>query len=245
MGCIIQKGSKFGSWWGIALLLLAVAACDSGISSGALPDPAGEYLIGRDYADTLQVRPRGAGYSLAWRRGGSTTYGGVALYAGNVLGGVFWPGDEPGDPDLRVMAYQIEDGRLSGTWISVGAKATIPGREDLSGAERFEGRHEITLGQRPDQRGPYTGVVEISGAGPIYAARWSLNGAIFLGTGIRIGDTLVVGYSDKGPPGVIAYCMTESGGLGLWTSGRSVRLAVENISRNGASVGGSAEDECG
>lgn len=227
--------------WVIPILLIAIAACDSSgqATTATGTDPAGQYRItgqtvskSRTYAGELEIEQSGAAYSLAWRLDAGHTYGGTAIYVDGVLGGVYWTGARP-SRDLGIVVYQINGGELTGTWIPAGAKSNSLGRENLKGSPGLDGRYEVTLGENPGGRGSkYSGHVEIARRGQTYDVRWFLPGPAYIGQGIRIGDVLAVGYSKGTAPGVIAYCMTENGGQGLWSFGDSKSLGEETISRS-------------
>jgi len=226
--------------WIIPFLLIVIAACDSsGQATTTGTDPAGRYRItgqtvakNRIYAGELEIDESGAAYSLAWRLDAGDAYSGTAIYVDGVLGGVYWTGARP-SRDLGIVVYQINGRELTGTWLPAGAKSDSLGRENLKGSPGLDGRYEVTLGENPGGGGgKYSGHVEIARHGQTYDVRWFLPGPAYIGQGIRIGDVLVVGYSKGTAAGVIAYCMTEDGGQGLWSFGESRSLGEETISRS-------------
>jgi hypothetical protein len=243
----------FHGRWFIAFILLAVGACDSPpqLASVSPSNPAGQYEIkgetvskNRAYAGELQIEQNGPGFNLAWRLDQGDAYRGAAMAADNVLGAVYWTADRS-SRDFGIVVYQIDGGELKGIWMPAGAKITAAGREDLEGSPDLDGRYEVTLGWNPDRRSTYSGHVEIDRNAETYDVRWFLPDLVFVGKGVRVGDVLVVGYSARTAPGVIAYCMTEDGGQGIWSHGSAGGLGSEVIARNGKTIAEIAASQAG
>jgi hypothetical protein len=216
-----------------ALLLVFLGACDS--KSG--PDPSGDYQVKGEalnkrpiYTGRLRIESRGPGYDLIWLLGQREIYRGKALYTDNVLAAVYWAGGVP-TPDLAVGVYRISGGDLTGTWIPATGSVDDSGREVLKGSPMLAGSYEIALGENPDGS-TYSGHVEIAHAGRLYELRWYLPDLTYVGRGVRLGDRLVVGYASRGAPGVVAYCMTDDDGKGVWSYGNAKGMGTELISRS-------------
>ena len=220
-------------------VVLALAGSGTGRATEGLVNPAGDYTIdgntvagGRSYAGRLEIVQRGPAYALAWRLDQGDAYTGVALLEDDILGAVYWSGS---NRNLGIVIYRIEGGTLTGTWAPANAAIEAAGRETLKGSSSLSGRYDITLGQQPNSGGRYSGQVEIKRTGETYELQWFLPNPSYVGRGIRVGDLLVVGYGPESP-GVVAYCMTDQGGDGVWSYGASRGLGREVIAREGAAT---------
>jgi hypothetical protein len=175
------------------------------------------------YSGSLDIGQAEGALSLYRLAAGEEGREGYALQLDKVLGGIdAKPGDGAG-----IVLYRVKGGELEGIWNGLGNFTGSEGREDLSGPAGLEGAYAITLGLNPNQS-RYAGSVEIRRTGQTYMVDWSTPDVSYVGTGVMIGDILVVGYARDYRPRVWAYCVDGPIFAGLTAAGED-RVAVPEI----------------
>lgn len=90
----------------------------------------------------------------------------------------------------------------------------------LAAQDELEGSYTAT-GTMPAPGGSsYSGTVTVVRKGDVYEVTWDV-GAKYVGTGVRVGDVLSVGYTDEKRSwfGIVAYRIEKGGVLtGTWCS---------------------------
>lgn len=199
----------------IAIALFAVLGSGTGTSHSAAPgtsDLAGRYDFngttssgGRVTGQTL-IAPRGDGYDVYWYFSDGSRNTGLGVRVDNVFGVVLGP-DGSLFERMNVIAYKITGGELTGTRLSARNTDGRSGREILRGPADLNGRYEIVSSENPYGETLQSGFVEIEPRHEIYRVTWYTPERYFVGSGIRVGDVLVVGYARAESPGVAAYCV--------------------------------------
>jgi hypothetical protein len=209
------------------LLLIAgltLAAPASWAGDGPGDGLSGHYAMdGRDaggaqYDGKLSIQGRGHAFDVNWHRGGGTAESGFGLTLNHVLGVAYWPNNEARDPGLGTVIYRIDGGTLDGIWLPQGVHDRAPGREMLIGSPDLTGRYQITLGLNP-WGGHYMGYAVIARTGDHVTMTWHLTSEVFVGSGIKIGNVLVVAYAYAYAPAVAAYCSNGRQLEGGWWTG--------------------------
>jgi hypothetical protein len=216
-----------------AVLFIAVAATAVAAAESSLPGAytvQGKTADGQAYGGRVEIAPHGKGVTLDWALDRGDSYVGRGLQLDQVLGGVYWEPDERFN-DPGIVVYRIDGGRLQGIWMPQGAPTNLVGREDLLGPASLEGRFEITLGEHPGGGSHYTGHVEVTRRGDTYFFHWYAPNDSYVGSGIRIGNIMVVGYAVGRAPGTVAYCIHGKDLDGAWAYGDQTRLGREALHR--------------
>lgn len=99
-------------------------------------------------------------------------------------------------------------------------------------ADDLEGTYDAK-GWNPMDGARYTGTVTVARTEDVYEVRWSV-GATYVGTGVRVGDVLSVGYTDdeKSWFGVVGYRIGKDGTLtGSWCTLLGKKAGTETLTR--------------
>ncbi|MGZ5004061.1 MAG: hypothetical protein ACXWG7_00900 [Chthoniobacterales bacterium] len=211
-----------------ALIVSALSAAADDSFSGTWKITDAQTLAGKSYTGTVRIASIGAVYELQW----NTTAGkylGLGLADGNKLC-TGW-----GGKNFGVVLYKINgNGTLSGRW-TIPSANEAEGTEEASGGIPNELAGEYTIkGTNPGGKGSYTGKLRIRKTGATYQLRWTLpGGQSYSGVGLRVGDSLHVGWSTgKEPYAVISYTFDDGTAEGIWTVGGSEKTAKESLGKN-------------
>ncbi|HVZ00904.1 MAG TPA: hypothetical protein VHA35_15460 [Dongiaceae bacterium] len=203
----------------------------------------GETAGGTAYQGSVAIATEGAGYRVAWQRDADLERQGFALRYDRVLG----VAAEDQDAFFGVVLYRVKGGHLTGIWQNSGSPiAENLGFEDLDGPEGLDGVFIISRGVNPNGT-VYQGDVTIKKSGAIYLVDWRTPNPSFIGTGVLLGDTFVVGYAVRHRSGVVAYCI-RSGEMLDGVSGEASDSATgtETLRRgDAATVEAPAPGSCG
>ncbi len=176
---------------------------------------AGTYRVtgsnpeGSSYEGTLDITALGTAYELVWNTAELPSVG-IGILDANILA-VGW-----GDRQCGVASYQVRsDGRLEGKWIAfdqerIGQERALPSSNDSNNDIVSQ---YTALGENPDGS-LYDEIISVQTMGDLYQFLWQ--GSQSIGTGLRKGNTLAVGYG-LGPCNVAVYQVQEDGSLtGTW-----------------------------
>jgi len=181
---------------------------------------------GQVYKGAVRILPYGDALAFLWKLENGGGYKGLGFIVGDVLGAAYGT-DQP----FGLAIYKVAGGRLSGRWILSNSKEKALNVEDLQGPEGLNGIYEIVRGENPDNTTAYGGKVEIKPNGKTYLLRWYTPDLSNIGTGILVGDVLVVAYGRTPHYGVVAY-KPQGGRLeGVWAGALSNALGVEILAR--------------
>ena len=232
----------------LVLLAPAIATAQDGFS--------GQYAIAGSagygaYGGNAAVAVSGSAFDVSWARDSQPLVRGFGIARNRVLGVGYWPAGAPQDLDLGVVIYHIDGGKLDGIWLPQGAQKSEPGHEVLIGSPDLTGRFQIALGVNPNGRSNYTGHADFEREGDHFKITWHAPRQVFLGSGLKIGDVLVVAYAFEHFPAVAAYCANGQDLRGSWWSGESGAGGTETLTpapsdmpRASGSLPSAANDPC-
>jgi len=194
-------------------------------------DFAGVYKVdGGDYAADVTIEKTGKHYHMLWEFDGSAskTYGkGIEL--NGVLGAVF--ADIAGF-DVGAIIYIKEGDGLTGVWTPVespglsfektpGTKSISPARPDNKGTYK-------TTGKRPDGS-EYEGELVVKSFGKRFSATWKIGeDEVLEGSGMALGNVLVLGYGAKKETSLAVYEIKGSELEGSWLHSETIWLSKES-----------------
>lgn len=222
-------------YWRYAVRGLVVAIGLAAFASlAAAADLDGDYAVqgkapnGKTYSGDLAIKSLGPTEAIFWRLQGNQDYKGLGIRSGDVLGAAY----AVDTSYFGIVVYQVKGGVLEGVWSDVrGAKQT--GRENLEGPAGLDGEYKITLGEKLDGLTNYTGRVVIKPNGKTYLVAWLSSASppkpIALGSGVLVGDRLVVAFGDKRIPGVVGYKIDGRNMEGIWSFGGAKDIGTESL----------------
>lgn len=221
----------------LAVAGLLLAACADESPSALLDEDAGkvagDYKIlaartpdGGTYTGTLNVAARGPYYKLLWEIPGRPSLSGVGIVDGSVFG-VGWSSGV----GYGVMVYKVGTDRLTGKWVSFNTYDKL-GSEELVGPATLSGSYTIEKAVNPANGQAYSGTATIEPKGDTFQVSWKLStGTTLKGVGLRVGDDLVVGFSESGKGGVSLFEVNGKEMLGRWVEIGSASIGQENVKR--------------
>jgi hypothetical protein len=230
------------------VLSVGLSACTGAVSSpsSATASLAGRYEIrgtysnGKHYLGDALITPRGEGYDVSWYYSQRRTANGFGIQVGDVFG-VLWSANDYFLTGSSVIAYRIAGGELTGIRLSAANPDGGTRREVLKGAPDLAGRYQIVSSVNPYGATLHSGFVEIERRGEAYAVTWYTPDQSYVGSGIRVGDVLVVAYAHSQRPGVIAYCVGNGILQGSWADPGGAPTGRETLRKAGKDTGGTAE----
>jgi hypothetical protein len=207
----------------VVLQVLALVAFIGAVGASALADQATLEMqpeLGDDYefaaavdnesvSGSSHITASGQSYELSRRATDGFLATGFGLQIEGVLGAAVVPSPRQFYPGLGLVIYKIDGGSLKGfrlPEVALDQERRI-GREELAGPPELNGRYQITLSENPFRQPFYAGSVQIDPHGDAYLVRWYTPELAYVGTGVRLGDVFVAAYSQRGTPGVVAYCI--------------------------------------
>lgn len=228
----------------ISLFLLVFSAAAHAEEPQGIYRAEGRLTDGKPYAGKVQIAREGRAVHLAWQLENGPGYLGLGLQLDEVLGAVYWPA-EAKSASHGIVVYRIDGGRLTGSWTVSQVPGHLAGREELLGPAGLEGRFEIAIGENPGGASHYKGHVEISRMGDIFHFRWFTPKAGYVGSGIRMGDVMVVGFAAGRAPSTVAYCIQGEELDGSWFVGEGPDrqmppLGREILRKEGSAATGTA-----
>ncbi|MBS0658451.1 MAG: hypothetical protein JSR82_09445 [Verrucomicrobia bacterium] len=223
------------------LLLLAAAAA---LLSPALPAQdaastaqqlAGKWRIasGRNpgsqtnnYGGTVQIAAKSNGVmGMIWNVNGTPAYAGIGLTNGRLMAAGYG-----NNAPFGLIVYEAKGDEFQGIWTGSMTKGEV-GFETLR-PSGTQGVFDIVKGTQPGG-GNYSGQVRIEKKGDVYEMQWRIGKEVYRGAGIRVGDTLIAGWTPGKSVGVVFYKLGE--GLktmeGLWTGLGATKLGSETLER--------------
>lgn len=206
----------------------------STVSSSTGNDLAGTYAVsgagadGKTYQGEVIVTRRGAVYQMRWKLSAGS-YAGVAVHSGNTLAAAFTTGAD--GRGCGAAVYKINaDNSLDGKWgawgvNSVGTEKAVPVGEPSGGAGAFN------LSGTNVEGAPYKGRLTITeGGNDVYQLAWDI-GSSFVGTGVKMGDRLAVGWGPR-QCGFVIYEVKDNTLEGKWGVPGSASLGTEKATKN-------------
>jgi hypothetical protein len=177
------------------------------------------------YRGTVDIAARENGViAMKWNIPGSAGYGGIGFTNGKVLAAGYSDGSAMG-----VAIYEEQGDKFVGAWTGSMTKGEI-GFETLQASGG--GIYKIVLGRNPDG-GSYGGEVVMQKKGDVFELTWRGNGPVTRGIGIRVGNSLVVGWTPGKSVGVVCYQVKNDGTRleGVWTGLGATGLGTETLDR--------------
>jgi hypothetical protein len=223
-------------------MTMALGACKAGVdpAPSAASSLAGRYEVsgtkpsGGAFKGEALIAPRGDGYDVFWYFPDGTENRGFGVQVEDVFGAVL----SPNANYLRgigVIAYKIAGGELTGVRLSGANPDGGTGREVLKGSPDLIGRYEIASSENPYGATLQSGHVEIERRGETYSVVWYTPERSYVGSGLRLGDVLVVGYGRWWAPGMVAHCIGNGILTGNWLARDEFRPGQETLRRAGTS----------
>ncbi len=245
-------------FWGRAIcggLLLVMAGCAATSSHkrspGALEplqvqfryDSRTAFPDGTTGRGDLILGPRAGTYNVLWRADDVQSWTGVAQEVDGVLGiaTLRFPREYPRDGDILGLAiYRIAGGKLVGTKVEEGDRARHLSPESLSGPDNLDGRFEIT------EAGPLSlaDYVKITPNGTTFLVSWFDPPFTLNGVGVRVGDRLFVGYSNRLLPAITVLCRSGAELKGLGTTGSRPSLSFVTLTPTGTAPPAVTDSAC-
>lgn len=189
------------------------------ITQAGAPDGSGAYTG----TVTLQ-KLNGDVYSVKWQTSAGNYVGvgildGANLYIGWGI-----------DADFGVAVYTQNGGTLAGKWATSDGTGTTGTETVTLAGGNLVGTHAI-VGGNPGGAGQYRGTLAIAQTGATYSFKWTTGSTQYSGVGIKVGNTLVVGWGMGANHGVVHYAFSGNAATGKWAVPGMPALATENIAR--------------
>ncbi len=229
----------------LAFVVFVAAACTSALADQVTlmiqPELGAEYefkaaVDDKSASGMALVTPSGQSYDLFRRGTDGLLATGFGLQIDGVLGAAVVPFPRRAYPGLGMVIYKIDGGSLKGfrlPEVALKQERRI-GREELDGPPALNGRYQITLSENPFGQPYYAGTVEIEPHGEVYRVRWYTPDLAYSGTGVRLGDVFVAAYSQRGAPGVLAYCIGPDWLIGVGALLERKTLSDQTMHRKGS-----------
>jgi hypothetical protein len=188
-------------------------------------DFAGTYEVAGDgYTATLSISKAGKGYHLKWIMADGSLHYGKGLVLDDVLGAFY---STPDGSSAGVVAYKKSADGITGLWTPAGGEELsyekTSGAATLRASSRdIEGEYAIT-GTNPGG-GSYEGQLSILATDETWAARWLTGGEVY-GTGLSIGNVLVLAYGNEAGAGIACYDIKGSRLDGIWMFAEYTQLS--------------------
>lgn len=229
--------------WVIAAVLM-IGACTSSPppakDSARLLDPLGVQFRyeartafpngGAGRGDVI-LAPREDIYNVLWQADDVQSWTGIAREADGLLGmaTLRFPREYPRDGDILGLAvYRIKGGDLIGSRVEEHGQVRIRRSEHLRGPATLNGRYEIV---DPDSRAP--DYVKFTPNGATFLVGWIDPPFTMYGVGIRVGETLFVGYSNRILPAVTVVCQSGVELKGVGATGSRPTLSFVRMTPKG------------
>jgi len=180
-----------------------------------------------NYRGTVDIAAKDNGViAMKWNVPGSPPYAGIGFTNGQILAA----GYSDGSP-MGVAIYEEQGDKFVGAWTGSMTKGEI-GFETLQTTGVGTGIFKIIRGENPDGS-KYAGEVNLVKRGDVYELTWRGNGAVTRGVGMRIGNSLVVGWTPGKSVGVVCYQVKNDGTRleGIWTGLGASQLGSETLDR--------------
>lgn len=179
------------------------------------------------YRGTVEIAAKDNGVvAIRWAIPGSTDYAGIGFTNGKILAAGYGDGSPMG-----IAIYDEDGDKFVGAWTGTVTKGEI-GLETLQSTGTGSGKFKIILGKNPDGTS-YSGEVTLETRGDTFEMTWRGNGPVTRGVGIRVGNSLVVGWTPGKNVGVVCYEVKNDGTRldGVWTSLGANKLGAETLDR--------------
>ncbi len=198
------------------------------------PDINGNWVITEgkygdgSYDGTVTMQNSPSICRLHWNAGGAE-YDGFGWLIGKTLYAAWGQVERFG-----YVLYTIEDDSvLTGVW-GISTDPTNAGNERASGGSLSKKNTTFVVnGTNPD-RTIYTGKLEIAHEGEVYHLVWHVKDDVFYGDGIRVGNTLIVGWGGASDVfGAVFYNVNPAGteARGRFVSHGGSSVGTENLAR--------------
>ncbi len=178
------------------------------------------------YRGTVDIAAKDNGVvAIRWNIPGSE-YAGIGFTNGKILAA----GYSDGSP-MGVAIYDEDGDKFVGAWTGSMTKGEI-GFETLQSTGAGAGTFKIIRGKNPDGSA-YGGEVTMLKKGDVFELTWRGNGPVSRGVGIRVGNSLVVGWTPGKSVGVVCYEVKNDGTRleGVWTGLGASKLGAETLDR--------------
>ncbi len=178
------------------------------------------------YRGTVDIAAKDNGVvAIRWNIPGSE-YAGIGFTNGKILAA----GYSDGSP-MGVAIYDEEGDKFVGAWTGSMTKGEI-GTETLQSTGAGTGVFKIIKGTNPGGAA-YGGEVTMLKKGDLFELTWRGNGPVTRGVGIRVGNSLVVGWTPGKSVGVVCYEVKNDGTRleGVWTGLGASKLGAETLDR--------------
>jgi hypothetical protein len=241
----MMRRSSFVTLKILAFVVFVGGACTSArVDQATLkiqPELGAEYeftaaVDNKTVSGLSHITANGQSYRLSRRATDGFLATGFGLQIDRVLGAAVVPSPRRFYPGLGMTIYKIDGGSLKGfrlPEVVLDQERSI-GREELAGPFDLNGRYQITLSQNPFGQPYYAGTVEIEPHGDAYRVRWYTPELAYEGTGVRLGDVFVAAYSQRGAPGVVAYCIGLDRLIGVGARFERKTLSDQTMHRVGS-----------
>ncbi len=182
---------------------------------------------GKDYSGSVKIASKENGVmAMIWTVNGVAAYAGLGFTDGKIMAAGY-----SNNSPFGLVIYDAKGDEFVGAWTGSMTKGKI-GLETLKSAGEGTGIFKIIKGVTPEG-GSYSGEVRMDKKGDVYELTWKIGGERQRGVGIRVGDSLVVGWTPGKDVGVVFYSLKE--GLnemeGSWTGLGSTKLGREALQR--------------
>lgn len=176
------------------------------------------------YSGTVEIKTSDTAKVINWNLGPAATYKGLGFVGGQILAAAYAGDGKP----FGLVIYLVKGGTLSGGWVQSPSMQT--GEEVLTGPKGLDGTYTITSATN-NKGASYSGKVTIKKTGDTYALKWILPNESYNGTGILLGEALVVAWSASTEYGVVAYSVNGGSLTGKWAAGGSDALGDEKLTK--------------
>jgi len=179
-----------------------------------------------NYGGTVQIAAKSNGVmGMVWNVNGTPAYAGIGLTNGRLMAAGY-----SNNSPFGLIVYEAKGDVFEGIWTGSMTKGEV-GFETLKPSST-QGVFDIVKGTQPGG-GNYSGQVSIEKKGDVYEMKWRIGKETYRGVGIRVGDTLIAGWTPGKDVGVVFYSLGEAlkSMEGRWTGLGATKLGAERLER--------------
>ncbi len=223
------------SFFALVVVTLPVLAQNDGVATAR--SITGEWRIasGRNpgsktdnYRGTVRIAAKdNSVIAMTWAISGATGYAGIGFTNGKILAAGY-----TANSPFGVAIYDSKpNGEFVGAWTGSMTKGEI-GYETIQSTGPGTGIFKITKGVEANGQN-YTGTVSMEKQGDTYKMVWKVGTATYTGVGIRVGDSLIAGWTTGKDVGVVFYELNAARTVmeGQWTGLGATKLGTERLER--------------